>query len=161
MAKLKLYYKPVALCDRIIINRHCRAWRGSMKKVIYIVILLYGIVFTVPCFAEEGALKGNDLLYICSQAQNVIEKGVTKDLSSSDALNFGLCLGFMDGIINTNQIYRFMLGGVALFCEPPEVTNKQAVRIVVKYLKDHPEELHNAQISAAITALAVAFPCKK
>jgi len=35
-------------------------------------------------------------------------------------------------------------GAEMFFCPPKNITLGQAARIVVKYLNDHPEQLHNA-----------------
>jgi hypothetical protein len=49
----------------------------------------------------------------------------------------------------------------ALFCIPQEVTNGQAVRVVVAYIDKHPEHLHESFNLLAILALGEAWPCKK
>ncbi len=40
------------------------------------------------------------------------------------------------------------------------VTNGQVRDVVVKYLKDHPEERHFLASILAVKALSKAFPCK-
>ena len=65
----------------------------------------------------------------------------------------------MQGMLHMNRVYVYHLKGAALFCPPDGTTNGQAVRIVVKYLRDHPEELHKHDSVLAFTALKAAFPC--
>jgi len=40
------------------------------------------------------------------------------------------------------------------------LTPKQAARIVVKYLKEHPGDLHANGVILTVAALKEAFPCK-
>jgi hypothetical protein len=46
-------------------------------------------------------------------------------------------------------------------CPPPEVTTGQAVRVVVKYIDDRPERLHERFNKLALEALRAAFPCTR
>lgn len=47
------------------------------------------------------------------------------------------------------------------FCVPAnKITGGQVARVIVKYLKDHPERLHENETFLAIQALQAAFPCK-
>jgi hypothetical protein len=45
-------------------------------------------------------------------------------------------------------------------CWPKGVTVFQAVRVVTKWLNDHPEDLHNTARVEVMKALMAAFPCK-
>ena len=71
------------------------------------------------------------------------------------------CMGLMQGMLHMNQIYQFVLKDAALFCHPDMVNNGQTARIVVKYLGDHPGELHKPDSALAFVALREPFPCRK
>lgn len=45
------------------------------------------------------------------------------------------------------------------FCTPDNVTNGQMEDIVVKYLKDHPDERHMLAAILVVKAMTKAFPC--
>ncbi len=47
------------------------------------------------------------------------------------------------------------------FCPPEKVTNKQARRVVIKFLNAHPESLHQDFKELAHRALREAWPCSK
>jgi hypothetical protein len=47
------------------------------------------------------------------------------------------------------------------FCNPPNITNKELVAIVTKYLNDHPENLHMDDGRLVVDAFIDAFPCKE
>jgi hypothetical protein len=52
------------------------------------------------------------------------------------------------------------MGTQTVFCLPTQgIVNSQAVRIVARYLREHPAELHYQARTVASLALAEAFPC--
>ena len=72
----------------------------------------------------------------------------------------GSCLGLMYGILVMKTFYvTNTQKGRILFCAPDGVISGQAARIVIKYLRDHPEELHQPDYALTIAALHAAFPC--
>ena len=48
-----------------------------------------------------------------------------------------------------------------LYCAPKEVTVGQLVLVIVKFLRDHPERLHQGRAALTMEALTTAFPCPK
>lgn len=49
----------------------------------------------------------------------------------------------------------------SLVCVPTGATYEQVVRVIVKYLRDHPERLHRPRRQLMLAALEAAFPCPK
>ena len=49
---------------------------------------------------------------------------------------------------------------IAYFCADPKVLIKQKIRIVTRYLEQHPESLHKKAVWLVLFAMAEAFPCK-
>ena len=85
---------------------------------------------------------------------------------SKETTGGAYCLGFLQGTrlmndyLNTPSLkYGFLGAKYALFCQPKISTNAEAARIVVKYLRDHPERLHEDEFILALAALNAAFPC--
>ena|ERR1700730_4592909 len=69
------------------------------------------------------------------------------------------CLGFAEGLtmgVMAADIQR----ASKTFCEPDNVTNLQVVRIIRKYIADHPDKAHEPTAVLAVEALRKAFPCK-
>jgi hypothetical protein len=60
--------------------------------------------------------------------------------------------GFMDGIEASK--------GAREICWPKGVTVFQVVRVVTKWLNDHPEDLHHTARVEVMIALTTAFPCR-
>ncbi|UYM17089.1 Rap1a/Tai family immunity protein [Endozoicomonas euniceicola] len=63
----------------------------------------------------------------------------------------GYCIGVVVGVISASD----------KICLPENVTFKQAVLIVEKYLKDNPQELHFSEGSLAEYALSKTWACPK
>ena len=122
-----------------------------MKTFLCCGMVLIGLLLAGNAFAD-----GNRLLEQCTNAVNYAD-GARK----IDYEKLGFCLGFMQGLTNMNQLYEVSLDRKnVLFCTPREVTNGQLARVVVKYLKEHPEDLHLHEATLAIAAFVEAFPCK-
>ena len=119
-------------------------------------VILIALMLLIPawCYAD-----GNELLKRCGLLVSYMD-GEGPDISSPGEMMF--CAGFMQGITNMNLLYQQVLKSDAQFCLPEwGISNSYAARIVVKHLRDYPEELHRNEFVLAIWALNVAFPCKK
>lgn len=62
--------------------------------------------------------------------------------------------GFRDGL-GMGQLF----GAMAMICTPPEVTNGQLRQMLVKFMRDHPERLHEDLWVLLASVQAGAFPC--
>ena len=135
------------------------AFTSCVKRHTATVALLVVVaVLSLPsrCFAATKD-DGNQLLKSCEAALTVAD-GVVQTLEGS--LMAGFCLGFVQGMSQMNDFYvSNTQKGRILFCTPDGVTSGQAARLVVKYLRDHPELLHEDEFVLAVWALNVAFPC--
>ncbi len=80
--------------------------------------------------------------------------------TKADFAEAGKCVAYVQAVVDAYQNLRQspLIPRRALFCAPDEMTGDQAVRITLKYLDDHPEELHYAASSDVWTALHKAFP---
>jgi len=83
-----------------------------------------------------GRCYGDDLKYIMQQ---------------------GICLGVA---VAVNELEAYLPKNIRA-CFPDGVPYGQAVRIVSKYLNDHPEMLQKNLTFLVIAAFHEAFPCKK
>jgi hypothetical protein len=87
------------------------------------------------------AITGNDLFRYCE--------------SSLADFNKGFCAGFI-----TSTWYAFFSAREQrYFCDPPNATVDQAIKVVEKYLADHPEELHKEALVLVSRAWENASPC--
>jgi hypothetical protein len=72
-----------------------------------------------------------------------------------------ICLGIMEGILNTSAVIAAVHPEVELFC-PPEagIKNWHAAKILVEYAKQHPEQLELNGVQLTLVALTNQYPCK-
>jgi hypothetical protein len=111
-------------------------------------------VYAEPGFANDG----NRLLQQCQQAIRLFDN--PKNLDPAEAFDANYCIGYVEGILDTHDVYRNW-DSLSQVCYPESgITLGQGIRIIVKYLNDNPDKLHLSQQWLAIGALSIAFPCK-
>jgi hypothetical protein len=116
-----------------------------MIQVLRIALML-AVLFLAPLQAQVQAYTGNQLLSECEAPA-----------ATTDAFS---CLRFIVGMNNMHNIDT-ECGRQPFYCLPTEATNGQLKRIVEKYLRAHPEELHRDTAYLVVEALMEAFPCKR
>jgi Rap1a immunity proteins len=84
------------------------------------------------------AYDGNELLRMCNDP---------------NPTNSGFCLGYTNGVSDTLETFN-------VACLSLGVTTGQVRDIVIKYLRDHPDQRHHNADFLATRALLVAFPCE-
>jgi hypothetical protein len=75
---------------------------------------------------------------------------VNKDTSSNTLLEQGICFGMIKGLSYNTGV-----------CPPISATHGQAVRVVMQYIDERPERMHENFILLAREALQAAWPCKR
>ena len=128
-----------------------------MKRHLKTIGLLALFSLSLPPWSMGEDGDGNRLRSVCGAAVAFVD---TQSLQRLNSVDVGFCFGLMEGMMAMNQVYEYRLKN-ALFCQPKDITSAQAARIVVKYLRDHPEELHQPGSILAYVALSKAFPCAK
>ena len=117
--------------------------------------------------------SGRDFLEVCASVG--LEKGVgiekdgdgsgdaARDFSDAHAWRDATCLGWVAGFAEGFLVRDELLGVPRrdrLACVPNGESTIRIVRVMKKYLADHPEKAHRAMRYIASLALAGAFPCK-
>ena len=88
-----------------------------------------------------GFRSGNNLANDCNNNDNKFSNGVC----------YGYVMGVTDLLLWVNTNLKL--------CAPSEATGGQVVAIVRKFLKEHPEMLHEDADFLVMSALQEAFPC--
>jgi|SRR5215467_6927235 len=116
------------------------------------------LLCTSSAFARpQSEGSGNDILSKCQTAMRIIDEQRESGIGSGVG-DASWCIGWVTAVVETNLL-RTKTDPVH-FCAPKEMQIGQAVRVIVKYLRDHPERLHERGIILALTALQDGFPCK-
>ena len=141
-----------------------------MKTLLTVVGVCVLLLSAVPISSQQSAQQpeypstsGNAFLRLCSS----IEKKVD-DMTRSDFANQILCDGYVEGFIHGVQMESVYAGVMTggreapiLFCFTSVAENGQLVRIVLKYIRNHPEKAHLSGPQLVGEALQQAFPCGK
>lgn len=108
-------------------------------------ILSLGFVVVATCPAIALAFTGNEIYDWGVQFEK--ENG-----SPVSAVSFGY-VGYVSGAMDSmNQI---------LFCAPSSVTYSQSASVVMKYLRNNPEERNKSAATLIIAAMSKPYPCAK
>lgn len=121
-----------------------KAWTGAAA--------LAGIMASGSAMAANG----NDLLKACQNTVKFDDTGVL-----DDGVRTGFCLGVMDTAISLMVYLNTGFKPEYHVCLPEGITNAQAARIIVKYLKENPAKLDQGSSSLTVFALRDSYPCKK
>jgi hypothetical protein len=96
---------------------------------------------------------GNGLLEICAQFD--------KDSSSFGLYDNGTCLGYIEGVLKGATLPKGECTATATnWCVPSDVTLGQIKDVVVKSLRDHPENRQRPSQILIVNAVLKAWPCR-
>ena len=129
----------------------------------FLLVLGQGFVSSPENAAQEQMefpyTSGNAFSRLCS----VLER---EPKTHSDAENIYACIAFVHGVLDgvlTEIEYSQAVMNVkppSPFCLPKEgVENGQMVKIVLKYIRNHPEQAHDSGSQMVLQGLMDAFPC--
>lgn len=111
-------------------------------------------------FAASAAVTGQELLTRCTASEKSLD-GKEK-LSGEEALDAMWCMGYMSGLLDGFSVNDYKMGNARVMCAPDEgLTRTQALRVVNKWFREHPDALPKSGRRGALLALASAYPCKK
>lgn len=118
--------------------------------------LISVILFTSPSALGQDKLEfpqqtGNSFLRVCSAVE-------TGPQSHTEIEHAAACVGYATGFIEGIE-YLTVIKSPKPFCVPAKVENGQAVRVVLKYVREHPETAHLPTAQLMVKALREAYPC--
>jgi hypothetical protein len=124
------------------------------------IILTAGLLISLLLCGTSKAqlLTGEQLQTKCSTIKRDIE-------DKTSTWTDGFCLGYISGILDSQSLWDYLVHvgkdyPQTHYCLPDEATNSQVVQVVLKFLNDHPERLHEPANTLILEALHNAFPCK-
>ena len=106
--------------------------------------------------------NGLDLAAWCGYVNKTIRIEGNVARAQQAGYQAGMCLGYIRAVSDAVQSSANSKTGVpALFCIPggeAGVTSGQVVKVVIKYLEEHPQDLHKDAAGLVMSGLAEAFP---
>ncbi len=108
-------------------------------------------------FVSTASLAdGNKLLSQCSAAEQFLD---TQEIRQ--ASDIGICIGLVQGVRNTWLYLQDSLPKDMQLCWPEQgINNGQAVRILVRFLRNNPAKLHEDEVLLAMLAFRNAYMCR-
>lgn len=110
------------------------------------------LVFCAINVAHAG--NGNELLSHCQSAERFLDEKGNFDEKAA------YCVGLMDGVKSSLILLKASTGSDQMGCLPRNLSNAQGIRVLLKYLREKPENLHQEGSVLTMIALINAFPCK-
>lgn len=127
-----------------------------MKQVLKCCALMILLWSATPASA---AMTGQELLNRCTASEKSVDG--TEKLTGEEMLDAMWCMGYMSGLLDGFSVGDYKVGDAKVMCAPEEgLTRTQAMKIVNKWLREHPEALPKSGRRGALLALAGAYPCK-
>lgn len=133
-----------------------------MKTLVLAVLVMLSAV----CWSQEPkGDDGNRLLKDCGDLLRHVDDNFSE---KTDSYNANWCLGYVQGFVEsldavemyeTTTYEDYKAHRHTQICLPAESTIGQDIRVIVKFLQDHPETLHKNRKVLTYKALQQAFPC--
>lgn len=105
--------------------------------------------FSTSLHAQQRA---EEILWNCKETPNMGAKAALLRMH---------CIGYVSGFLDAQTLLASAPAQGRQLCLPKDgISNDQAVRLVLKWLDDRPETLHESARTAVFGALMTAFACK-
>ena len=113
------------------------------------------LILTVSTLSAQTD-TGMDLLRACN---TIIQAEEGKEVAMGDRLLSLYWTGYLGGFNDAAVLIDTAISH-GIYCVPAQgIENDQLVRVVKKYLDEHPEDLHQSARILILFALREAFPC--
>jgi hypothetical protein len=117
-----------------------------MIKTMKIIIFLF--LFSFATISSVHAMSGEKWLSYC-------------EYSGVKPYESGMCLGYIMGVSEHHVLIEQLLGIIEnKLCIPSRATFKQLMEVAKKWLKEHPEKLHQDFSVSYLSIMKEVFPCK-
>ena len=112
--------------------------------------LVCGLVLClVAATARADFVDGNKLQqYLAAYDRALAGRGTGQDYDEASYAQ-----GYVSGVIDAN------IAGTS-FCASPTVSLAQAVAVIERRLREHPEDWNNAASDIVVKAMSTSFPCR-
>ena len=138
-----------------------------MTKLLVLALVLFASACCCAQTSTPTTNDGNRLLSDCSSVIKLADDNFKKGPESSSYPS-GWCFGFVNGFLEgfdastlaASKTYaEYLESRTSYICIPEEATIGQDIRVIIKWLNEHPERLHEDAGALIFIALKTAFPC--
>ena len=154
-----------------------------------LVVICLVVCILAPVYAQPNSFPtdGNGLLDACSVLVNSADTPPSLSTLTSEKFPermsiLSWCAGYLDAIqgmlvksdvdlaligmsgvtfVGPDKAKQFAFDTLKGACIPDKVPVLQLARVLVKWLREHPERLHESKVLLTLAALKEAFPCEQ
>jgi hypothetical protein len=87
--------------------------------------------------------------------------GATQDVLSQNQVNLGIMATAGVKLCRPDKLKQYVFDALKGPCIPDDATLLKLARVLVKWLREHPERLHELRSTLTTAALMDAFPCQQ
>lgn len=128
-----------------------------------------GLIFLIlllPALSHAGlrTITGKELLNDCQIAMDIYDKNSGRVQIESEyvlGMKSGICHGYLSSINDWYFSPANAKGKHNAACSSDNYTLLEEIAVVVKYLKNHPEQLDMPASRLVVRAFEMYFPCKR
>ena len=112
--------------------------------------------------AQAARAQGQDGAFLLQACTATLQQADGVPLSPQDSAGAIYCAAYVSGFLDASSLATAADKSKKMICLPERgITNDQGVRLLVKYLQENPQVLHESGRMSLFVALAKTFPCKK
>lgn len=104
-------------------------------------------------------VSANALLSSCTMTVKIADESYRNTITNDDLQTSMECLNYLAGFRDGLQVLKDGFKANSPVCIPTEATNGQLARVLVVFMREHPEQLHEYRAFVATWAFTKAFPC--
>ena len=113
-------------------------------------------------FGADAKAQGQDGSFFLQACTAAIKQSDGNQLSPEEGQLALFCASYVSGFLDGMSLSTSSTKSNKIVCTPERgITNDQAARILVKYLRSNPEILHQSGRMTFYVALAKSFPCAR
>jgi hypothetical protein len=132
---------------------------SASSKAIFALALFSS--FSIFFFSSEASADGSKLLKDCQEVEYFIDNQKFRSPDNQEIGQFYYCVGMTEGVRSSLVMFNKYLPKNMRACFPGDgIMKEQSIRVVLKFLRENPNMLHQEDALLIWLAYIKAFPCK-
>ena len=120
------------------------------------------LVLVLSAYNPRAHAQGQDGSFYLQACGAAVKQSDGAQLSQEEGAGALYCASYVSGFLDGMSLAAGSTKPQKVVCLPERgITNDQAARLVVKYLRENPQTLHQSGRMSLYIALAKSFPCAK
>lgn len=137
--------------------RTCTVYAFRIRNMKATLLVAFLMLISCSCFAQFDG-DSNQLLRECKAEIRLLDGQST---SAGESLQASDCAGFVRGAVDAYMIMKSLDPKSVDICTQDNVTVGELIRVVSRYMDEHPQQLHFPAAVTIYNAMHTAFPCNK